>query len=81
MAIKFKETTKHSGQTFLPEMAVAFDDARAEEYFLAAGQASKTSETPVHMFPVGTLEIDEGAVFADGPNKGEKILKGAKSDG
>lgn len=75
MAIKFNTLTKHGKLQFVPHVAVAFADDQAEEYFVAAGWADKSSEEPHHTFPIGTCKIDPDAVFADGAKKGRKILE------
>lgn len=74
MAVKFNSTTKHSGLVLLPGVSLAFDDDRAEEFFVAAGWAETTDEAPVHVYPVGSVEIAPETVFADGANRGARVL-------
>lgn len=76
MALKFKETIKHGRETILPGVAVAFEDTNAEPYFSALGWAETTSDAPVHTYSAEAVAIDPDAVFADGPDKGRKILGG-----
>ena len=71
MAVIFKSLTKHGTLQFLPGQSLAFKDARAEEYFVAAGFAEKTSKKAIYTYDKGSIEIDTGTVF----NKtGEKVL-------
>ena len=76
MAVKFLSPTKHGTQTFVPGVALAFDDARAEDYFVAAGFAEATKDKPAMTYPEGTVEIDPATVFADGPSKGNLVMEG-----
>lgn len=64
MAVKFSGPTKQGVNTFVPGVALAFDDTDAEPYFIAAGWASDTDDAPVMTYPVGTVHIDPGTVFA-----------------
>lgn len=75
-SIKFKGTgvTKHGRLIIAPNVATAFDDEHAEDYFVAAGWAEDSDEDPVVIYPVGSVKIDPNTVFADGPNKGQPIL-------
>jgi hypothetical protein len=81
MTIKFREPVKHGVQQFIPGVAVAFADLRAEEYFLAAGWAEPSSDLAVHTYPEGTVTIDPATVFADGPNRGQPILPATAAEG
>lgn len=74
MTIIFNELVKHSGQQFLPGVAVAFADCHAEDYFQAMGWAGSAGTDPVHTYPEGTVQIDLAAVFGHGPNKGALVL-------
>jgi hypothetical protein len=58
VAIKFSGMTKHGGLSFIPGAALAFEDAGAEDYFVACGWAEVTDETPVYTYPEGSVEID-----------------------
>jgi hypothetical protein len=76
VAIKFKKDlgpVKHGTQTFPPDVALAFSDDRAEEYFLATGWAEKTKDEPIITYPEGTVEVDPETVHA---NTGVKVLEG-----
>lgn len=72
MAIKFNQAVKHGALQFFPGVSVAFEDASAEAYFVAAGWAEVTADAPVHTYPLGTVEIDPEAVFAE---TGRKVLE------
>lgn len=72
MAVIFNQAVKHDRHQFFPGVAVAFDDANAENYFVAAGWAVATEETPVFVYPEGSVEIDTDAVFAE---TGRKVLE------
>lgn len=63
MTIQFKERFKHGRLDLLPGVPMAFEDDRAEEYFIAAGAAEATSAEPVAIYPVGSVEIDPETVF------------------
>jgi hypothetical protein len=76
MAIKFTSPTRHGTQTFVPGVALAFADASAEQYFIAAGFAEATKDKAVMEYPEGTVEIDPATVFGDGPNKGNLVMEG-----
>ena len=76
MAVKFLSSTKHGTQMFVPGVALAFDDPRAEDYFVAAGFAEMTKEKPAMTYLEGTVEIDPATVFADGPSKGNLVMEG-----
>jgi hypothetical protein len=69
MAVEFKGKTKHGTLTFYPGVVFAFKDARAEEYFIKAGWASKTSKKAQETFPKGSVEIDPETVVAGTGNK------------
>lgn len=75
MTIKFHGPgeTKQTGQSFLPGIALAFDDPQAEDFFVAAGWAETTKETPIFTYPEGTVEIDPETVHA---STGVKVLEG-----
>jgi len=74
MPIKFKEAVKHGTNTFPPTVALAFEDDRAEEYFVAAGWAEQTDDDPIMApYPEGTVTIDPDTVFAGTANK---VLEG-----
>lgn len=74
MAVTFNQLTKHGTLCLLPGSTVAFDDKGAEEYFIAAGFASKSSKKPDHTFPKGSVEIDPETVFGGGDKIGQKVL-------
>jgi hypothetical protein len=71
MAIKFTSPVKHGRHQFIPGVPLAFDDARAEEYFVAAGWAEATQDDAVHTYPEGSVEIDPETVFS---GTGQKVL-------
>lgn len=58
MAVIFSEVTKHGGHTFLPNAVLGFEDAGAEDYFVACGWASRSTEEPTYVYPEGSVEID-----------------------
>ena len=73
MTIQFKERFKHGRLDLLPGVPMAFEDARAEEYFVAVGAAEATDVEPVVTYPVGSVEIDPATVFT-GTNT--RVLEG-----
>ena len=75
MAIKFNQPVKHGAVQILPGVALAFADPDAEPYFLKAGWAEPTSESPVFTYDAESVAVDAEAVFADGPNKGQRVLE------
>lgn len=74
MAVEFKALTKHGTLTFYPGVVMAFKDARAEEYFVKAGLAAKSSKSAAVTLPKGSVEIDPETVFGGGPKLGQKVL-------
>lgn len=66
MAIKFKEPVRQSGQQLIPGVSLAFEDANAEAFFVAAGWAEETTEDPVHTYPEGSFEIDPDTRHSNG---------------
>lgn len=76
MAVKFKAAAKKNGQTFIPGVAMAFEDDDAEGYLVRAGFAEEAKEDPVVTFPVGTWPVDTDTTFADGDQKGRKVMEG-----
>lgn len=73
MAIKFNQAVKHERLQFIPGVALKFKDAKAEDYFVAAGWAEKTKEKPAHTYEKGSVEIDPDTISAD---TGKKVLEG-----
>lgn len=71
MAIIFNQSFKHGTLQLIPTVPLAFQDERAEAYFIAVGCADATDDEPVHTYPVGTVTIDSDTVFA-GTNR--KVL-------
>jgi hypothetical protein len=74
--ITFKSLTKHGRLAFAPGPKYAFEDPDAAPYFLAMGWAEKAEGEPDFVIPIGELDIDPETVFADGPNKGQRVLGG-----
>ncbi|WP_225206243.1 hypothetical protein [Novosphingobium huizhouense] len=64
MAVYFKHRFKHGSLDLLPGLPLAFEDDRAEEYFICAGAADATADAPVVTYPAGSVEIDTETVFA-----------------
>ena len=75
-AVKFSQTVKHGLVKLLPGVPVAFEDKDAAPYFIAAGWAEATDEAPVHVYPIGEIDIDPMTTHADGPLKGRRVLEG-----
>jgi len=76
MAIKFTSPTRHGTITFVPGVALAFEDKDAEPYFIAAGFAEATKDEPMMTYALGDVDIDPETIFADGPNKGKLVTGG-----
>jgi hypothetical protein len=64
MSIIFLEARLHGTLQFLPTVPLAFEDERAEEYFIAAFGAQPSDKPPIHTYPVGSVVIDPKTVFA-----------------
>lgn len=62
MAVIFNQTVRHGRHIFVPGAPVAFTDG-VEDYFVAAGWASVTSDSPV--FTYEDVEIDPLTRFAE----------------
>lgn len=73
MAVIFNQAVKHGTLQLIPGSPVAFDDDRAEEYFVAAGWAETTGSEPAFTFPEGSVSIDLDTVNAA---TGLKVLEG-----
>lgn len=71
MAIIFNQSVKHGRLQLIPTVPLAFQDERAEEFFVAAGWAEATDQEPIHTYPAGSVAIDPDTVFA-GTN--QKVL-------
>ncbi len=71
MAVTFKSATKHGRLQFYPGVVFEFKDARAEEYFVKAGFATKAKGQVQQSFPKGSVDIDPETVFA---NSDKKVL-------
>jgi hypothetical protein len=76
MAIVFASLTRHGRLLLAPGVATSFGDKNAENYFVRAGFAKKSSDKAVVDYPAGSVDIDPETVFADGPKKGLKVLEG-----
>jgi hypothetical protein len=72
MPIKFKDRTKHDRLDIMPGVSVAFEDDRAEEYFIAAEMAEETDDEPVVTYPEGSVTIDPETTRAD---TGARVLE------
>lgn len=69
MAVKFNQVIKEGVHTFVPHTPMAFEDARAEEYFKKAGWAEDTDEEPVMTWPEGTVtHTGEDGEVHNGPH-------------
>lgn len=77
-SIIFRHAVKHGRHHFLPGVPLAFEDADAAPYFIGAGWADESDQEPVHTYPAGEVDIDPDTVFADGPNKGRKVMEVAR---
>lgn len=72
MAIIFNQAVKHGPHQFFPGVPVAFEDDRAEEYFVAAGWADAAGDAPIHTYHAGSVEVDPETVIA---STGRKVLE------
>lgn len=75
MTIRFTGVTKHGRYPFAPGTAYDFEDALAEPYFVAMGWAATTADPADFVIPAGEIDIDPETVFADGPNRGRRVLE------
>lgn len=67
MALKFNQVVRHDRVQFLPGVAVAFEDPRAEAYFTALGWADPATDAPVYTYTADEVAIDpETRVAATG---------------
>lgn len=57
-SIIFNQAVKHGRIQFIPGVAVAFEDADAVPYFVAAGWAEASDEEPKHTYPLGEVDVD-----------------------
>lgn len=75
MTIRFSGVSKHGRHAFTPGPAYQFEDADAEPYFVAMGWAETTTDPADFTIPIGEVDIDPATVFADGPDKGRRVLE------
>lgn len=75
MSLIFNQRVKHGKLDFHPKVVYQFEDPDAPVYFKAMGWASETSETPDVTISLAECDIDPDTVFADGPNKGRKVME------
>lgn len=76
MAVKFNQPVKHDRLQFFPDVAIAFEDANADAYFINAGWAESTDDAPVHTYSAEEVVIDVETVHGDGPNRGLPVMEG-----
>lgn len=81
MAIIFNQSILHDRTRLMPGVALAFEDPDAEGYFVAAGWAEATKKDPVHTYSKDEIVVDPATTHADGPNKGQLVITGAKANG
>jgi hypothetical protein len=74
MAVRFNQLVKHGRLAFTPGPAYAFEDPDAEPYFTKMGWAEPTDDAADFTIPLGDIDIDPATVFADGPQKGQRVL-------
>lgn len=78
----FNQAVKQSGIEFIPNKVVyGFEDPDAGPYFIAAGWAEASNDEPDLVIGINRLDIDPDAVWATGPNRGQKVLGGKAGDG
>jgi hypothetical protein len=70
----FNCLVKHGRAAFSPGPVYAFEDADAVPYFVALGCATETADPADFTIPAGECVIDPETVFADGPNRGQRVL-------
>ena len=74
-AITFKERVKHGRCDFHPTIVYGFEDTDAAPYFMAAGWAEISNDEPQVVITLGEIDIDPETVFADGVNRGKKVME------
>lgn len=74
MAILFNQPVKHGAVQLLPGVPLGFADPDAEPYFIKAGWASSTVDSPAFVYDAEVVSVDPETVFADGANKGRRVL-------
>ena len=72
--ITFRAPVKHGTLQFFPGVPVAFEDADAAPYFIAAGFADPSKGEPVHTYPKSSIDIDPETVFGSGDRVGQKVM-------
>lgn len=73
--VTFKGRTKHGRLDFHPKVKYGFEDPDAVPYFNACGWCDPADGEPDVVIGIDELDIDPNTVFADGPNKGKKVLE------
>ena len=73
--LKFPSKTIHGRHVFAPGAAYGFEDPDAVVYFRRAFGAEKTDEEPGVVVTAAELDIDPDTVFADGEEKGRKVME------
>lgn len=75
MAIIFNQSVLHDRVRIASQVALAFEDERAEAYFINAGWAEPTVTEAAMTYPAAEIAIDPSAVHADGPKRGLPVLE------
>lgn len=75
MAVKFNQQVRHGRIEFLPGLIVAFEDANGDAYFINAGWADSTTETPVRTYTADEVAIDTNTRVA---GTGALLIEGTK---
>lgn len=81
MSIIFNQAVKHGKSQFFPGVPVAFEDEDAAPYFLAAGWADETDQSPLHTYSKGEIDIDPETVFGSGEKIGQRVMAKPTSTG
>jgi hypothetical protein len=72
---RFSGLVKHGRLAFTPGPVYGFEDPDAVPYFTKRGWAEETSDPADFDIPLSAIDIDPDTVFADGPNKGRKVME------
>lgn len=73
-SLLFSERVKHGRLDLHPGVRYGFEDDAAAAYFKAAGWAVDDDGEPAVVIASGEIEIDPETTFADGPNRGKRVL-------
>lgn len=75
--IVFNQRVKHGRLDFHAGVVYGFEAVDAAPFFKACGWAIDSFEQPAVIINQDEIDIDPETTFADGPNRGRRVLEGS----